>query len=157
MILFKCAISFIKPSFSALNFWSSISNSVASFDELFITTPFGLPLFKQKKPFSPKLIKSVTLDIFNRWDDEWSADKYIDETAGISYFEESSSNTIIAHGTFTVKRSAWFVTSKLNVKFTCKIRLNSSGSATIVNVCYQDSSVDMKDCCEPSKWGLDSL
>jgi hypothetical protein len=97
-------------------------------------------------------------EIFHRWDDEWSVDKYIDETAVISYFKESdySTNTIIAHGTFTVKRTLIF-SSNLNVKFTCKIRANSDGSTTLVNLCYQDSSVDQKDCCEPSKWGLHRL
>lgn len=113
-------------------------------------------IFGQDTKLKQVLLTKVN-SIFNRWDDEWSADKYIDESAGISYFQENTSDTFIANGTFTVKRTAWFVTSKLNVKFTCKVRLNSNGSATIVNVCYQDTSIDMRDCCEPSKWGLDSL
>lgn len=104
-----------------------------------------------------QVLQSRTNDIFNRWDDQWSADQYIDESATISYFEEStySKNTLIAHGTFTVKRTLFF-TTRLNVKFTCKVSINSSGG-TIVNVCYDDSSSDMKDCCDPAKWKLDSL
>lgn len=97
-------------------------------------------------------------DIFKRWDDNWSADKYIGETALISYFEEStySDDMIVAHGTFTVNRTVIF-TTKLNVKFTCNLKANSDGSMTISNLCYKDSSVDMEDCCDPSDWGLGRL
>lgn len=98
-------------------------------------------------------------EVFHRWDDEWSADRYLDETAVISYFEEStySSNSLIAHGTFSVKRSLAIFTSTVNVKFTCKVRVGSDGSIVMSNLCYQDGSVDQKDCCEPSRWGLDRL
>jgi len=97
-------------------------------------------------------------EIFLRWDDSWSVDRYIDESATISYFEESSysANTLIAHGSFTVNRTIVF-TSKVNVKFTCKVRVNANGSTKIINVCYQDGSASQTDCVDPSKWGLDEL
>lgn len=125
---------------------------------LFLLGTQFLSAQSDKEDALKRLLQGRINEIFHRWDDEWSADKYLDETAVISYFEEStySNNTIVAHGTFTVKRTMIF-TSKLNVKFTCKIRVNSNGTSQIVNVCYQDSSVDQKDCCEPSRWGLDRL
>jgi len=93
-------------------------------------------------------------DIFHKWDDQWSWDTYLDETAYISILQESdySTDRIIAEGTFTVRRLG----AKVNVKFTAKIKVTSS-SLIITSLCYDDSSASDKDCCEPSKWSLDVI
>jgi hypothetical protein len=94
-------------------------------------------------------------DVFHKWDDEWSWDTYLDETAIITAFEEStySNDKIVASGTFKVKRSYM---GTVVVKFTAKVRVEV-GKLTITNLCYEDASVSGRACCEPSKWSLDVI
>ncbi len=98
-----------------------------------------------------RVLQGPINEIFHRWDDEWSVDKYIDESASISYFEDSeySNNQVFAIGSFTVKR--WI--GRVNVRFKAKINITNSG-LEIKQLCYEDSSVEDTDCTSPSKYNM---
>ena len=101
-----------------------------------------------------RILQGRINDIFHKWDDQWSWDKYVDESAYISSIEESSysPDKIVASGTFTVKRFG----ARVKVGFTAKIKVSDS-ALTITNLCYQDNSANDTDCCEPSRWSLDVI
>jgi hypothetical protein len=101
-----------------------------------------------------RILQGRINDIFHKWDDQWSWDTYIDESAYITTLKESeySNDRLVAEGTFTVKRFG----SKVKVKFTAKVKATST-SLIITNLCYDDTSASDKDCCEPSKWNLDVI
>lgn len=105
--------------------------------------------------FLKRMLQGRINDIFHKWDDEWSWDTYLDETAVINAFEEStySNDKIVAIGTFTVKRK---YIGRVVVKFNAKVKVEP-GKLTITSLCYDDTSANDKGCCEPSKWSLDVI
>ena len=111
-------------------------------------------VFGQTEDDLKRVLHAPINEIFHRWDDEWSVDDYIDESAIITYFKDSEySNTqIFAHGSFKVKR--WFSTVK--IQFTAKINITSSGMG-IKSICYKDSTTDDEGCCNPSDYNLGKI
>lgn len=91
-------------------------------------------------------------EIFNVWEDEWFVDKYIEESARISSFEEStySDKQILALGSFKVRRFG----KTISVAFTAKVN-EGSGNLIIKSLCYDDDGD--KGCCNPRKYGLDKV
>lgn len=88
---------------------------------------------------------------FHRWDDEWSWDEYIDESAVISYFADSdySADQMWAHGSFKVRRG-W---STVKVQFRAKFQVSDSG-VYFKQLCYTDGSINDEDCTDPGRFGM---
>lgn len=99
-----------------------------------------------------RVLQGPINNAFHRWDDEWSVDEYIDESAVISYFSESeySTDQLWANGSFKVSRP-WMGTIK--IQFRAKFSITDSG-IYFQQLCYTDGSVEDEDCTDPSSYGL---
>ncbi|MCW5907402.1 MAG: hypothetical protein KIS94_06060 [Chitinophagales bacterium] len=114
--------------------------------------------FAQSEAELKRVLQGVIDEIFMEWDDEWSYDTYIEESAYISSIKESSysSNKIDIEGTFKVIRKMLFASGRVSVRFTAKVTRSSNGNVRITSLCWHDpSSPNSEDCVDPGKrWGL---
>jgi hypothetical protein len=118
---------------------------------------FTATSFAQSEAEAKRVIQGVMDEIFMRWDDEWSYDKYIEESAYVTSIEEStySSNKMVVNGTFSVLRKMLFASTRVNVRFTAKVSLSGS-TPRFTSVCWYDASApNSQDCVDPGeKWGI---
>ena len=93
-----------------------------------------------------KNVRSQVNDVFNRWDDSWSVDKYNDGSASINSVAGSTSDDydLVVKGAFVVSRK--FRAARVSVNYTAYLIRNSSGGYSVDKVCYQDNSVGDSDC-----------
>lgn len=122
---------------------------------LLLISYYGFAQMSDEEKQLKKKLQPVIDNYFEKWDDKWSADQYVSETAKISYFKKSDygDDRIEAWGSFTVLRTMIFKT-KVNVQFKAVIKI--SGDALVISkLCYIDKSVNQEECVDPSDWDED--
>jgi hypothetical protein len=90
-------------------------------------------------------VKAEINDMFNKWDDRWSVDTYIDESCSISSINKEGDYFKIS-GSFKVKRSLFFTSQIVTVQYDSKISATSINSFDVKSLCYTDGSAGMQDC-----------
>lgn len=89
-------------------------------------------------------------NIFLRWDDRWSYDQYIEESAIINSIKKSdyADDRQVVSGYFSVIRS-FLTTHRVKVQFSAKVKFTNAG-VKITELCYFDSTApNSEDCINP--------
>ncbi len=79
---------------------------------------------------------------FLRWSSEWSADSYVAGSVSIANVDTSDPQEWFVTGTFSFTR--FF--SRYTIGYTALLKIHEGNTFTVIKLCYDDSSMGMKDC-----------